>query len=370
MKPKPKSSSLPQSEAVGVSILRPLKGVDANLKHNLESSFRQDYPNFEIIFSVASANDPAVHVVNDLKREYPKVDAKLIIGTDERVVNPKVNNLLKSYRSAKNDTVWILDSNIYVDPKCLARSIDLLSLPNVGLIHHVPIGIRPHGLGSLMERAFMNTAHAKLYTFINNLNVASCVIGKSSMFRRSNLAIVGGLEYFGKYLAEDNIIAQTVYKQGFRHIISSDMAFQPLGHVSMKEYLKRRFRWLRIRKYSEKLATVVEPMTESIVCGILGALSFKSLFEFSFWAIFCIHMALWFLGDLVLISIIEPTVWDDFGSFLLGWVLRELTAFPVYVYAFPGTTVEWRGTKFQLNFDATAYPLDSPASSPSHQKTL
>jgi cellulose synthase/poly-beta-1,6-N-acetylglucosamine synthase-like glycosyltransferase len=63
-----------------VTIIRPLKGVDCNLYENLVSSFRQDYSNFEIIFSVASENDPAVKVVKNLMKRYPKVDVKLIIG--------------------------------------------------------------------------------------------------------------------------------------------------------------------------------------------------------------------------------------------------------------------------------------------------
>jgi ceramide glucosyltransferase len=50
------------------------------LKENLASSFRLDYPNYEIIFSVASETDPAVQVVKELKEEYPDVDAKLIVG--------------------------------------------------------------------------------------------------------------------------------------------------------------------------------------------------------------------------------------------------------------------------------------------------
>jgi len=74
------SSQLSSDKAPGVTIIRPLKGVDCNLYENLVSSFRQDYPNFEIIFSVASENDPAVKVVRNLMKIFPKVDAKLIIG--------------------------------------------------------------------------------------------------------------------------------------------------------------------------------------------------------------------------------------------------------------------------------------------------
>lgn len=64
----------------GVSILRPLKGLDTNLYENLESTFTQEYPNFEILLSVAEDDDQALPVVRELLSKYPNVNAKLIIG--------------------------------------------------------------------------------------------------------------------------------------------------------------------------------------------------------------------------------------------------------------------------------------------------
>ena len=69
------------SSVPGVSILRPLKGLDTNLFDNLESSFKQDYPNFEILLSVANEQDKALPAVYDLLAKYPNVNAKVIIGT-------------------------------------------------------------------------------------------------------------------------------------------------------------------------------------------------------------------------------------------------------------------------------------------------
>ena len=69
------------SSVPGVSILRPLKGLDINLFDNLESSFKQEYPNFEILLSVANEQDKALPVVYELLAKYPNVNAKVIIGT-------------------------------------------------------------------------------------------------------------------------------------------------------------------------------------------------------------------------------------------------------------------------------------------------
>ncbi|KAJ3297122.1 hypothetical protein HDU79_004729 [Rhizoclosmatium sp. JEL0117] len=79
--PTSSSAQLPKEEAPGVSILRPLKGVDTNLIDNLKSAILLEYPNFEIIFSIADADDAAIQVVKDLMKEFPDVDMKLIVGT-------------------------------------------------------------------------------------------------------------------------------------------------------------------------------------------------------------------------------------------------------------------------------------------------
>lgn len=86
------SSRMKKDQVPGVTIIRPLRGIDCNMYENLASSFRQDYPLFEIVFSVAQANDPAIAVVKDLMKKYPKVDARLIIG---KFVVQRVRNGLR-----------------------------------------------------------------------------------------------------------------------------------------------------------------------------------------------------------------------------------------------------------------------------------
>jgi len=80
-RPRSPSSSAPPESVPGVSILRPLKGLDTNMFENLESTFHQEYPNFEIIFSVANEYDQALPVVQTLLEKYPNFDARVIVGT-------------------------------------------------------------------------------------------------------------------------------------------------------------------------------------------------------------------------------------------------------------------------------------------------
>ena len=73
----------PSQQLWGVSILRPLKGLDPRLEECLESAFLQNYPQFEILLSVADEQDPAVQVAKALIAKYPSVTAKLIVGISQ-----------------------------------------------------------------------------------------------------------------------------------------------------------------------------------------------------------------------------------------------------------------------------------------------
>src|ERR1700722_2911562 len=52
---QPTAAGLPR-----VSVLKPVHGPEAQLKENLESFFRQDYPSYEILVAADQANDAAL----------------------------------------------------------------------------------------------------------------------------------------------------------------------------------------------------------------------------------------------------------------------------------------------------------------------
>ena len=64
----------------GLSVLKPLKGLDDNLFDNIESICVQDYPAYEIIFSLQDHNDPAYKVARKVKEKYPERDISIIVG--------------------------------------------------------------------------------------------------------------------------------------------------------------------------------------------------------------------------------------------------------------------------------------------------
>ncbi|KAJ3388741.1 hypothetical protein HDU92_001376 [Lobulomyces angularis] len=313
----------------------------------------QDYPQFEVIFVVKDSNDDAIHVVKRLQRAYPNVDSSLIIGDCNDVgVNPKVNNLVQGYNKAKYDIIWIADSNVSVDEGCCGRSVDELCKDRVGLVHHLPIGIDATSFGSRLEMAFLNIVHAKMYVAINWLAPASCIIGKSNMFRKSDLADVGGLKYFGKYMSEDNFIALHLWNKGLKHRMTTDCAYQSLGSNNTKDFLNRRSRWGRVRKYAVPAATLIEPITESLVLGLCFSLALRHFFGFNVYLTLILHFLFWFTSDYLILKTFNPLEVNAI-EFWLSWLFREITALPVYCFAISGSCVNWRGKTFHLLSDGT-----------------
>lgn len=197
-------------------------------------------------------------------------------------VNPKINNLVRPYRAAKYDILWIIDSNVQVSTSALGRAVAAFnpSLPGskpIGLVHHVPFPAFPDiNMGSRVEQAYLSTTHAKMYLALNAMVLDSCVCGKSSLFRKSVLekstrshgdtnksrssvqkAVSqleerdkSGIAVFNEYLGEDNMIGRFIWHDGnMRHAIAPDVAVNVVGSMSFESYFWRRVRWIRVRKY-------------------------------------------------------------------------------------------------------------------------
>lgn len=422
------SESQTESEVPGVSILRPLAGLDCHLYANLCSSFEQQYPKdrFEVLLSVRSESDQALGVARQVVARYPHIQSRILVGDMDAGVNPKINNLVRSYAAAAFDIVWVVDSQVSLGPQAMARAVDALTMPptrplplwlrraphapRVGLVHHVPLGVLPaDSWASHVERVFLSTTHAKMYLAINAVAVDSCVMGKSNMYRKSDLEQVPdaffhydrhgeslghrawetqadvedddvrrrarALARFGIYLAEDNMLALSLWRppQPLAHRLApGDVAHVAVGDIqTMTEYAKRRMRWIRVRRHMVPAATYIEPFTESLVAGLCGWLGLRELLlvpllgASSMWLPFCVfyslHLAAWYAVDRdVLLSLRQgvPLPAAEQHRFFGAWCLRELLALPIWAWAMAGSTVTWRGQRYRILEDARAAPVD------------
>ncbi|MCP8716193.1 MAG: hypothetical protein M5E90_02105 [Asgard group archaeon] len=479
----------------GVTILRPIKGIDPELYSCLESSFLQNYPldKLQILFCIDDESDPSIPIIKKLLSKYPHIDANILISENYNLINkfsddhygpnPKVNNLSKGFLAAKYDILWIMDSNVWASSNILKNSVITLNknlnmnrkMGNyrpVKLVHHVPlavsIGNLNHNndivdlenmeltptysssdeskcesessgltnrktpsprrvsihesnddsklfkkLGANLDEMFLHTSHAKFYVLLNNLAIAPCVNGKSNMYRRSDLdqsvklipyknsqffkdtkvkqdagyytslGIGHAIKFFARYIGEDNMIGIALWEncQG-RTGLTGDVVVQPLSSTqnnSVNDYIQRRVRWLRVRKYMVLLATLIEPTTESLICGLYGTYAISTVFFNGAWfnkSWFLFHMLIWIITDYVQyytlinhsldnsnINYIPtwlkgiPSKNYNFFKWFYIWLIREFLALPIWIIAMIGHEIDWRGKPFVIKKDLTAEEL-------------
>jgi ceramide glucosyltransferase len=194
-------------------------------------------------------------------------------------------------------------------------------------------------------------------------------MGKSNLYSKTNISTLTtpsptlqalpnppiGLEAFSPFLAEDNMIALSLMHQlHLTHAMTPDVALDFLGPLTLMDYINRRIRWLRVRKKMTPLAAVlIEPFTESIICGIYGSWALGRLFGVTAKAIWVVHMVLWLIVDLGVRDALGSNV-GEIGvggsglGFVGAWVVREVLALPVWVWGMGSDEVVWRGKRYRI----------------------
>jgi ceramide glucosyltransferase len=127
---------LPATVFPGVTLLKPLKGCDESTEACLRSWMVQAYPgSIQILFAVASAEDPVCGVVRKLLAEFPTVDAQLVICGPLAGTNLKISKLMQLEPIVKHELNVVSDADVRVSADFLARVVPGLQDSRVGLVN-------------------------------------------------------------------------------------------------------------------------------------------------------------------------------------------------------------------------------------------
>ncbi|OCT45614.1 putative ceramide glucosyltransferase [Cladophialophora carrionii] len=440
-----------------------------------------------VYFCVSSRSDPAYDTLEAVVRDHHGYNARVFVEEDDDGLangdkkesqyrqllgpNPKIRNMSKAYReSGQNHLIWIIDCNVWVGRGVCARMVDRLcgftrhgetSATPYKLVHHLPIsvdvdtysvingrvdrqltapssydtgisatsapGSTPATLaqygGGRLEEVFLSSSHAKMYVAINTVAVAPCIVGKSTMFRRSHLDHLTlqaalkdrkykeaapleartGIDFFSHNICEDHLIGDLLWKSRLpvtpdlpgnmrnHGLVFGDLAVQPISSMSVTNYISRRVRWLRVRKFTVPVATLVEPGTESFLCSAMGSYglttsettrNWAGTTWTAFWAWWGLSILCWMAVDWTVFLLlhsgrtVEANGGDGkvpgfarplstgskarrkFTTWMVAWLGREALALPVWSWAiWGGTTVAWRDGKYWVGLDMKVHEI-------------
>ncbi|MEQ2240302.1 hypothetical protein ILYODFUR_013322 [Ilyodon furcidens] len=306
----------PFAQVLGVSLLKPLKGVDPNLISNLETFFTLDYPKYEILLCVQDQDDPAVDVCKKLLGKYPNVDAGLFIGGKKVGINPKINNLMPGYEAAKYGLVWICDSGIRVKPDTLTDLTNQMT-EKVGLVHGLPYVADRQGFAATLEQVYFGTSHPRSYISANVTGI-KCVTGMSCLMRKDVLDQAGGLVAFAQYIAEDYFMAKAIADRGWKFSMATQVALQNSGSYSIGQFQSRMIRWTKLR-INMVPATVLEPVSECFLASLIIGWAAHHVFRWDMMVFFMCHCLAWFIADYIQLTGVQVRLRLDPKGYYTGW---------------------------------------------------
>jgi ceramide glucosyltransferase len=278
-----------------VTVLKPLHGNEPLLEDALATICAQDYPDFQIVFGVADAEDPAVAVVASLRARFPTCDIALV--TDPRVhgENLKVGNLINMLPAAKHDILVIADSDVHAQPDYLDRLVAALEQPGTGLVTALYAGL-PATPTTVAALGATQITHGFLpgAVLARALGRQDC-LGATMCLRRRDLARIGGLRALVHHLADDNVLGRRVRDLGLAVALADTLVLTTVPETQWRALFRHELRWARTIRALEPAGFAASAVQHPL-----------------FWALLTVLLA-------------NAALWS-IGLFAIAWVLRALAA--------------------------------------------
>ncbi len=338
-----------------VNVLKPLCGADASLAENLGAFSRQSHQNLDIVFGVADLNDEAVPVALRFCRDNDHIRARINVGENGRVDNPKLALLQRMSWFSDGEWVVVSDSNVRVSDRYVEDAL-AHAAPDVGLITHLVSGCGGHSIGAHLENLQLNCFVAPAVCGVRFIAGRTCVIGKSMFLRRDALNEIGGFEAAGSFLAEDYVIGQAIEKAGYR-VVTATMPV-PAWHDgwTLKRFINRHLRWAVMRRRISRSAYLAEllltPAPALLTLLALGLLVPTSGVNVT-----------WVGVSLILEQVLDAITFSrmtgrsaPLAAVMLN-PLRQCLTLLIWAVGWFVQTVEWRGKVYRVGPGSKLEPL-------------
>jgi ceramide glucosyltransferase len=332
----------------GVSLLKPLYGEEPRLRENLESFFRLRYPQFEIVFGARNAQDPALRVVEELRREYPWVAASVVLAGEPDRPNAKVCAMTRMVAETQYEYLVISDSDVHVEPNYIQSVIHPLLDPGVGLVTCLYRGVPTGGPWSRLEAMGMSVEMTSGVLVADMLEGMKFALGPTMATRKDALARIGGMGALADYCSDDYVLGQFIAENGMEVVLSQHVIDHVVLNSSMRSSLIHQARWMKSTRCSRPLGHVGAGMTFATPFGILGFIAGV----LSGHAGLGVAMLVLGLANRVVQALVVGWgVVRDRESLRYCWAypVRDLLGFALWAWSFMGgRDIVWRGEKYRL----------------------
>jgi ceramide glucosyltransferase len=328
-----------------VSILKSLKGLDPHMYSAFRSHCSLDYPQYEVLFGVSDAHDPALALVEKLRAEFPQVKLRVVHCPQALGLNGKVNNLAQMLPQAQYEHIVINDSDILVPCDYLQRVLAPLAQPGVCMVTTLYRGLAGRTLASKLEALGLST------DFSAGVLVARVMeggihfaLGATIATTKTVVREMGGLEPLADYLGDDYELGARTAAAGYQVRLANIVVETALPDYSFREFWAHQLRWARNVKDRRRTQYFGLIVSFGLIWAVLAVVAAP----YAWWTSLALAVtaALRFASAVVVGRgvLADPQVLRDL------WLLplRDLVALATWLASYFGDEVEWRGMRFRL----------------------
>jgi ceramide glucosyltransferase len=331
----------------GCTVLKPLKGCDAETKSCLRSWLEQNYPGpAQILFGVASADDPVCAVVRELLAEFPRADAQLVVCATALGVNGKISTLRQLEPLIRHPLIVISDADVQVPADFLASLTPAFADPEIGLVNCLYRLSTPGGLAMRWEAMTINADFWSSVAQAQSLRKVDFALGAVMALRGAQLREIGGFAELADYLADDFHLGRQIARLGRR------IVFSPV----VVECHEPRRNWAQAWAHQVRWARTIR------VCQPL-LFFFSSLDNATFWPLLWLAASapafpgpvlpacgFFFLFRMVTAVEQERRLTGSLAHARYFWMapVKDLLSMAVWVAAFSGNQIHWRGQCYRV----------------------
>ncbi len=340
--------SLPEGKQFPpVSVLKPVHGLEAQLERNLESFFRQDYPDYEVLFAADTAADAALPLVRAVCARYPHIRSRVLITGKPPWPNPPAYCFHRMTEVAAHEILVTSDSDVEVAPNYLREVVAPLLDPAVGMATCLYRGKNAGGFWSGLDAVGMSVEMSAGVLVANMLEGMKFGLGPTIAVRKDSVAAIGGYRVLGDYYANDFMIGNLIAKAGYGVVLSHHVIEHVAPPMTFRGAWQRWLRWAGSTRYSRPKGHFGTGLIFAMPYGLLG---------------FAAALALGYpllAGGLLLFAVLNRIV----ESVAIGWGVvrdpvarhspwlypaRDLMGFVVWCAAYGSRRSVWRDTRYQV----------------------
>ena len=249
---KQELAKLRSDHAPFATVFVPCRGLDQNLHENLSALFRQDYPEYEVVFVVDDEADDAVPVIGKLMSSQ-SIPAKLVIAPKATDSSQKVENLREAVLQASPESrIFIfVDSDARPSPDWLRNLIAPLGSENIGAAtgYRWFISENP-GFASEMRSAW----NASIASALGENTKSNFCWGGSTAVRRDVFEKLGIREKWRGTLSDDFTVTRAMKEAGLPIVFVPQALTASVENCTARELLEFTTRQMKITHvYSQHL---------------------------------------------------------------------------------------------------------------------